>query len=127
MRKLPLPPLAAALALSLVAGAASAQFSNFCSVGDSLSDDDSRRPLPSFPSDAGTATTNPQPLRTSWLAQRCGLVSKPANHSREDCAEVGASRDVARVTGYRSASAAASKSEGDYDDAVTPGVRIPIA
>jgi hypothetical protein len=46
---------------------------------------------------------------------------------RDDYAEVGASRDVGRVTGYRSASAAASKSEGDYDDAVTPGVRITIA
>lgn len=98
-----------------------------CSVGDSLWDVGSFRPLPTFPSDAGTATTNPQPLRTSWLAQRYGLVSKPANQRREDCAEVGASRGVGRVTGYRSASAAASKSEGDFHDEVTPGVRIPIA
>ena len=43
----------------------------FCSVGDSLSGVGSFRPLPSFPSDAGTATTNPQPLRTSWLG--CAL------------------------------------------------------
>jgi hypothetical protein len=127
MRKLPLPPLAAALALSLVAGAPSAQFSNVCSVADSLSDVGSFRPLPTFPSDAGTATTNPQPLRTSWLAQRYGLVSKSANQGREDCAEVGASRGVGRVTGYRSASAAASKSEGDFHDEVTPGVRFLIA
>lgn len=99
----------------------------FCSVGDSLWDVGSFRPLPTFPSDAGTATTNPQPLRTTWLAQRYGLVSKPANQGRDDYAEVGASRDVGRVTGYRSASAAASKSEGDFHDEVTPGVRIPIA
>jgi hypothetical protein len=99
----------------------------FCSVGDSLWDVGSFRPLPTFPSDAGTATTNPQPLRTSWLAQRYGLVSKSANQGREDCAEVGASRGVGRVTGYRSASAAASKSEGDFHDEVTPGVRFLIA
>lgn len=90
MRKFPLPRLATALALSLVAGAASAQFSNFYSFGDSLSDVGSFRPLPYFPPDAGTATTNPQPLWTSWLAQRYGLVSTPANQGGNNYAEVGA-------------------------------------
>jgi len=90
MRKLRAPRSAAALALWLVAGAASAQFSNFYSFGDSLSDVGSFRLLPYFPPDAGTATTNPQPLWTSWLAQRYGLSSTPANQGGNNYAEVGA-------------------------------------
>lgn len=99
----------------------------FCSVSDRLSDVGSFRPLPCFPSGAGTATTNPQRPRTSWLAQRYGFVFKPANQGRDDRAEGGASRDVGMSTGFRSASAAASRREGHYYDTVTPSVRIPIA
>jgi len=90
MSPTPLARIAAAVALSLAAGIASAQFSNFYSFGDSLSDVGSFRPLPIFPPDAGTATTNPQPLWTSWLAQRYGLSSTPANQGGNNYAEVGA-------------------------------------
>ena len=90
MRLSTLTRLAAALGWSLAAGVASAQFSNFYSFGDSLSDVGSFRPLPIFPPDAATATTNPLPLWPSYLAQRYGLSSTPGNQGGNNYAELGA-------------------------------------
>ena len=80
--------IAAALALSFVAGVASAQFSNFFVFGDSLSDAGSFKPI--LPPGTGLYTTNPGPMWTQVLAARYGLVSSPANQGGNDYAEGGA-------------------------------------
>jgi outer membrane lipase/esterase len=77
MRTLNASRAALAIALSLAAGVAFAQFSNFHSFGDSLSDAGSFKPL--LPPGTGLYTTNPGPMWTQFLAERYGLVSSPAN------------------------------------------------
>ena len=77
MRKFPLPRVVCAVAFAIAAGAASAQFSNFVSFGDSLSDAGSFKPV--LPPGTGLFTTNPGPVWTQALAQRYGLTSSPAN------------------------------------------------
>jgi len=79
---------ALAFALSLAAGIASAQFSDFVSFGDSLSDAGSFKPF--TPPGTGLYTTNPGPMWTQFLAARYGLTSSPANQGGNDYAEGGA-------------------------------------
>lgn len=79
---------AAAIAFSLAAGVASAQFSNFWVFGDSLSDAGSFKPV--LPPGTGLYTTNPGPMWTQVLAQRYGMTSTPANQGGNDYAEGGA-------------------------------------
>ena len=88
MRTSRAPRIVAALALSFVAGAASAQFSNFYVFGDSLSDAGTFKPI--VPPGAGLYTTNPGPMWTQFLASRYGLTSTPANQGGNDYAEGGA-------------------------------------
>ncbi|CAG0964209.1 Esterase EstP [Burkholderiales bacterium] len=88
MRMPRLSRISAALALAFTAGAASAQFSNFYSFGDSLSDAGSFKPF--LPPGTGLFTTNPGPMWTQVLAERYGLVSSPANQGGNDYAEGGA-------------------------------------
>lgn len=88
MRTFPALRVAAALALSLAAGVAPAQFSNFYSFGDSLSDAGSFKPF--TPPGTGLYTTNPGPMWTQFLAERYGLTSSPANQGGNDYAEGGA-------------------------------------
>lgn len=88
MRTFPASRAAVALALSLAAGVAPAQFSNFYSFGDSLSDAGSFRPF--TPPGTGLYTTNPGPMWTQFLAERYGLSSSPANQGGNDYAEGGA-------------------------------------
>lgn len=78
----------AAVAFSLVAAAAQAQFSNFYSFGDSLSDAGSFKPA--LPPGQGLFTTNPGPIWTQELAARYGLTSSPANQGGNNYAEGGA-------------------------------------
>jgi outer membrane lipase/esterase len=78
----------AALALSLAAGLAQAQFSNFYSFGDSLTDAGSFKPV--LPPGTGLFTTNPGPVWAQALAQRYGLTSSPANQGGNNFAEGGA-------------------------------------
>jgi outer membrane lipase/esterase len=78
----------AAVALSLAAAGAQAQFSNFYSFGDSLSDAGSFKPV--LPPGTGLFTTNPGPIWTQVLAARYGLTSTPANQGGNDYAEGGA-------------------------------------
>ena len=68
MRTSRAPRIAAALALSFVAGTASGQFSNFYVFGDSLSDAGTFKPI--VPPGAGLYTTNPGPMWTQVLAAR---------------------------------------------------------
>ena len=82
--------LAGAVALACVAGTASAQFSNFYSFGDSLSDVGTLRGLPIFPPEGGVATTNPGPLWTQLVAERYGLTSTPAVRGGNNFAYLGA-------------------------------------
>jgi outer membrane lipase/esterase len=82
------PCAVVAFALSLAAGAASAQFSDFYSFGDSLSDAGSFKPF--TPPGTGLFTTNPGPVWTQQLAARYGLSSTPANLGGNDYAEGGA-------------------------------------
>lgn len=77
-----------AFAFSLASVPASAQFSDFWSFGDSLSDAGSFKPV--LPPGTGLYTTNPGPMWTQVLAQRYGLVSSPANQGGNDFAEGGA-------------------------------------
>ncbi len=79
---------AVAVACSLAASAASAQFSNFWVFGDSLSDAGSFKPA--LPPGTGLYTTNPGPMWTQVLAQRYGMTSTPANQGGNDYAEGGA-------------------------------------
>ncbi|MEO8486041.1 MAG: autotransporter domain-containing protein [Betaproteobacteria bacterium] len=88
MRRSRASRVATAIALSLVAGIASAQFSNFYSFGDSLSDAGSFKPV--TPPGTGLFTTNPGPIWTQLLAERYGLSSSPANQGGNDYAEGGA-------------------------------------
>lgn len=80
--------IACALALSLAASVASAQFSNFYSFGDSLSDAGSFKPV--LPPGTGLFTTNPGPVWTQTLAERYGLASSPANQGGNNYAQGGA-------------------------------------
>jgi outer membrane lipase/esterase len=77
-----------ATALSLAVGAATAQFPDFISFGDSLSDAGSFKPF--TPPGTGLYTTNPGPMWTQFLASRYGLSSSPANQGGNDYAEGGA-------------------------------------
>ena len=88
MRKFPLPRVVCAVAFAIAAGAASAQFSNFVSFGDSLSDAGSFKPV--LPPGTGLFTTNPGPVWTQALAQRYGLTSSPANQGGNNYAQGGA-------------------------------------
>lgn len=92
MRNFRASRLAAAVALavagSLAATPATAQFSNFWVFGDSLSDAGSFKPA--LPPGTGLFTTNPGPIWTTVLAERYGLTSTPANQGGNDYAEGGA-------------------------------------
>lgn len=88
MRKFRATRIAAAVAFSLAAGTASAQFSNFWVFGDSLSDAGSFKPV--LPPGTGLYTTNPGPMWTQVLAGRYGMTSSPANQGGNDYAEGGA-------------------------------------
>jgi outer membrane lipase/esterase len=88
MRKFRATRVAAAVAFSLAASTASAQFSNFWVFGDSLSDAGSFKPF--LPPGTGLYTTNPGPMWTQVLAQRYGMTSTPANQGGNDYAEGGA-------------------------------------
>lgn len=82
----------AVVALSLVAGNASAQFSNVYFFGDSLTDSGSFKPL--LPPGTGLFTTNPGPVWSQLLAEHYGLQAIPANQGGTNFAQGGA-----RVTG----------------------------
>ena len=78
----------AAIALSLAAAAAQAQFSNFYSFGDSLTDAGSFKP--GLPAGTGLFTTNPGPIWAQVIAERYGMTSSPANQGGNNYAEGGA-------------------------------------
>ena len=63
-----------AMALSLAAAGATAQFSDFVSFGDSLSDAGSFKPF--TPPGTGLYTTNPGPMWTQFLASRSRRASR---------------------------------------------------
>jgi len=81
-----------AIALSLNATVASAQFSNIFFFGDSLTDSGTYKPI--LPPGTGLFTTNPGPVWSQVLAQRYGLTAIPANQGGTNYAQGGA-----RVTG----------------------------
>ena len=78
----------AVVALSLAAATAQAQFSNFYSFGDSLSDAGTFKPI--VPPGQGLLTTNPGPIWAQVLAERYGLTSSPANQGGNNFAVGGA-------------------------------------
>ena len=92
MRRFRLSMAATAVALTLAAGNASAQFSNIFFVGDSLTDSGTYKPI--LPPGTGLFTTNPGPVWSQVLAQRYGLTAIPANQGGTNYAQGGA-----RVTG----------------------------
>jgi len=77
-----------AMALSLNATLASAQFSNIFFFGDSLTDSGTYKPL--LPPGTGLFTTNPGPVWSQVLAQRYGLTAIPANQGGTNYAQGGA-------------------------------------
>ena len=92
MRRFRLSMAATAVALTLAASNASAQFSNIFFFGDSLTDAGSYKPV--LPPGTGLFTTNPGPVWSQALAQRYGLTAVHANQGGTDYAQGGA-----RVTG----------------------------
>src|SRR6476620_5579578 len=92
MRRFRLSMAATAVALTLAASTASAQYSNIFFVGDSLTDAGSFKPV--LPPGTGLFTTNPGPIWAQVLAQRYGLTAIPANQGGTNYAQGGA-----RVTG----------------------------
>ena len=85
-----LPRALAAALFALAASTSQAQFSNFYSFGDSLSDVGSFKPLGIFPPDGGVATTNPGPIWNQVLATRYGLSQSPANQGGNAYGQLGA-------------------------------------
>lgn len=79
---------ACAIALSLCAGSAVAQFSNTYFFGDSLSDNGSYKPV--LPAGTGLFTTNPGPVWTQLVAEHYGASAQPANQGGTDYAQGGA-------------------------------------
>jgi len=79
---------ACAVALSLCAGTAVAQFSNAYFFGDSLTDNGSYKPV--LPPGTGLFTTNPGPVWAQVLAEHYGLAALPANQGGTDYAQGGA-------------------------------------
>ncbi len=79
---------ACAIALSLCAGTAAAQFSNTYFFGDSLSDNGSFKPP--LPPGTGLFTTNPGPVWAEFFAEHYGFTAHPANQVGTDYAQGGA-------------------------------------
>jgi outer membrane lipase/esterase len=88
MGRFRLTRIASALALSLCAGTAFAQFSNTYFFGDSLTDNGSYKPV--LPPGTGLFTTNPGPVWAELLAERYGTSAVPANQGGTDYAQGGA-------------------------------------
>jgi outer membrane lipase/esterase len=89
--------LAGVLALTVSAPTA-AQFSNFYSFGDSLTDAGTYRGTPIFPPPTGVATTNPGPVWAEVFAANYGLTSVPASKGGNNYAVIGAR--VSQNPGY---------------------------
>lgn len=79
---------AALVGLALVAGDASAQFSNAWFFGDSLTDSGTYKPL--LPPGTGLFTTNPGPVWSQLVARRYGFDAIPANQGGTNFAQGGA-------------------------------------
>jgi outer membrane lipase/esterase len=80
--------VAIALAVAMVAGSASAQFSNSYFFGDSLTDSGSFKPV--LPPGTGLFSTNPGPVWSQVIADRLGTTAKPADQGGTNYAQGGA-------------------------------------
>lgn len=88
MSRFRLSRTACAIALSLCAGTAVAQFSNTYFFGDSLTDNGSYKPP--LPIGTGLFTTNPGPVWAQVFAEHYGFNAHPANQVGTDYAQGGA-------------------------------------
>jgi outer membrane lipase/esterase len=88
MSRFRLSRTACAVALSLCAGTAFAQFSNTYFFGDSLTDNGSFKPV--LPPGTGLFTTNPGPVWSQLFAQHYGDSAQPANQGGTNYAQGGA-------------------------------------
>jgi len=88
MRPFRVSMAATAVALSLVASNASAQFTNAYFFGDSLTDSGSFKPV--LPPGTGLFTTNPGPVWSQLVAQHYGLTAIPADQGGTNFAQGGA-------------------------------------
>ncbi|MFI4902978.1 MAG: autotransporter domain-containing protein [Burkholderiales bacterium] len=96
MNRFRLSHIASAVALSLCAGSALAQFSNTVFFGDSLTDSGSYKPV--LPPGTGLFTTNPGPVWSQVLAQHFGTTATPADQGGTNYAQGGAR--VSLLPGY---------------------------